>query len=136
MNYRRKRDNLKLEIKHIWHKLKQIKHLPHTVRFIIRNPKFCVQNIRKLPEVIKNMNIYREAHPNCAWCGISGIDVHHIKPVHLFPELAADPINYISLNRKPTCHFEKGHLKDWKKYNPDIVAECEAAKKDRTIKSK
>ncbi len=59
--------------------------------------------------------------PFCAVCGWDKkLEGHHIKPRHLFPELALDWFNIIILCRK--CHFCIGHWHDFRNgYNIDIV---------------
>lgn len=48
----------------------------------------------------------------CALCGTSkDLEVHHLTPVHIAPELELDPANLITLCRH--CHFEAGHLGNW-----------------------
>lgn len=94
------------------------------VNFLARNPMYAIKNVRSLPAVVRAMNKYRKEHPRCAWCGRPGIEVHHIKPVHLYPELAAEPTNFISLNRKPACHHVIGHRGSWKEYNLFVHAVC------------
>jgi predicted HNH restriction endonuclease len=63
--------------------------------------------------------------PACACCGTRQkkvLQVHHIKPFHLFPELELDPRNLIVLC--VVCHFLIGHLKNWSSYNPDVFADA------------
>ena len=62
--------------------------------------------------------------PACAACGkTSKLEVHHIKPVHKFPELELDPDNLITLCADP-CHIIFGHLKYWKSWNAEVVTDC------------
>ena len=66
----------------------------------------------------------RKAHlkenNTCAVCGrIKGLEVHHIKPVHLFPDLELDPNNLITLCAD-TCHLAFGHLFNFKSWNKDV----------------
>jgi len=36
--------------------------------------------------------------PACQWCGATvKVQVHHVKPFHLHPELELDPSNFITL---------------------------------------
>ena len=65
--------------------------------------------IRNRPEVIKAMGEYRKAHPVCEWdnCNDS-IQVHHIIPISVRPDLAANTNNMISLGCK-RCHLCLGH---------------------------
>jgi len=48
------------------------------------------------------------------------LEVHHIVPVHLNPDLELDPENLITLCDK-YCHFIFGHLMDYKSWNVDVV---------------
>lgn len=51
-------------------------------------------------------------HPKCEICGRRlNRQVHHILPVHLFPQHELDPSNLITLCGRH--HFHIGHLEDW-----------------------
>lgn len=67
---------------------------------------------------------YLVLHPECAFCGCQkNIEIHHIQPLHLFPNLACDFHNFISLhdNSNNSCHRWFGHLGNFSsKYNPYI----------------
>lgn len=74
----------------------------------------------------------RAAHlrvqPACAYSGAtSHLEVHHILPFHLFPDLELDPDNLITLSEHSdvlggmNCHLVIGHFGDWKNYNPGVV---------------
>ncbi|GCE16544.1 HNH endonuclease [Dictyobacter kobayashii] len=54
-----------------------------------------------------------------------GLQVHHIKPFHLYPELELDPNNLITLCeiRGRTHHLLIGHLDDWESYNIRVRAD-------------
>lgn len=73
------------------------------------------------------------AHPVCEVCGHNkDLEVHHIMPYHLKPELELDPKNFITLGVKcPTGnhHFLFGHLGSWQSYNKDVVADAAAWRK-------
>ncbi|EFH85825.1 HNH endonuclease [Ktedonobacter racemifer] len=62
--------------------------------------------------------------PACVVCGHrgKGLQVHHIKPFHLYPELELDPNNLITLCeiRGRTHHLLIGHLDDWESYNKRV----------------
>lgn len=71
---------------------------------------------------------YLEKHPTCAACGADeDLQVHHIKPYHLFPELELVEGNLITLCEKPghSCHFTFGHLHDWYSYNLAVRDDAE-----------
>jgi hypothetical protein len=65
--------------------------------------------------------------------GYSGLDVHHIFPRHLFPDVARDPDNLITLCRRYDCHLRVGHFGNYSKFwNPKVrfellVIACGAA---------
>jgi 5-methylcytosine-specific restriction protein A len=80
------------------------------LRYAVRSPKW--QTVRK--EHLKN-NSY------CIACGRDKkLEVHHIKPVHLFPELELDPSNLVTLCADP-CHMVFGHLMDFKSWNIEVI---------------
>jgi 5-methylcytosine-specific restriction enzyme A len=65
--------------------------------------------------------------PKCQWCDkILGLQVHHIVPFHIAPELELEPSNLITLcEAKPQCcHLMRGHMGCWKRINPEIVQQC------------
>lgn len=62
-------------------------------------------------------------HSTCAACGDKRmLNVHHVQPFHLFPELELEPTNLITLCEVPShsCHFMIGHLASWSAYNPHV----------------
>jgi 5-methylcytosine-specific restriction endonuclease McrA len=60
-----------------------------------------------------------QGEPQCAACGRSkDLEVHHIQPYHLRPELELDAANLITMCRD--CHLSVGHAYDWKAYRPDV----------------
>ncbi len=68
-------------------------------------------------------------HPTCALCGgIRKLEVHHIRPFHLHPDLELDPSNFITLCEDDddgmNCHLAGGHLGNFKSWNVNIVADA------------
>lgn len=66
-------------------------------------------------------------HPSCACCGRRDtLNVHHIKPFHLFPDLELVPSNFLTLceYQSLNCHLFMGHLLSWSAYNPRVIADC------------
>jgi 5-methylcytosine-specific restriction enzyme A len=64
----------------------------------------------------------------CAVCGGKDkLEVHHIKPFHLHPELELDPSNLIVLCESGggglNCHLAFGHLGSYKSFNVDVVSD-------------
>lgn len=65
--------------------------------------------------------------PFCACCGRDNhLNVHHIKPFHLYPDLELVLSNLVTLCECPSlnCHLFMGHLLDWKLSNPRVVADA------------
>lgn len=66
--------------------------------------------------------------PYCAVCGGTvKLNVHHIKPFHLHPELELDPTNFITLceaRKWVNCHLLFGHLGSFKAVNPYVVKDA------------
>ena len=72
-----------------------------------------VQVHRNTKEYRQAMNAYRASHLICEWdLRNTGIEVHHIIPVHVDPTKAVDTNNMASLC--PRCHFTVGPLCNFK----------------------
>jgi len=74
----------------------------------------------------------RAAHlkvqPLCAVCeGKENLNVHHIRPFHLHPDLELEPTNLITLceceKHGLNCHLLIGHLGSFKNINPEVIAD-------------
>lgn len=69
-----------------------------------------------------------EKQPFCQACGgTEKLEVHHINPFHLHPELELAPGNLITLceKRGHDCHFVFGHFHNWSLYNPVVIQDAE-----------
>ena len=78
-----------------------------------------------------------ELHPTCACCGGNDdLQVHHIKPYHLYPALELEPSNLITLCMQEgrSCHLVYGHLGDWLAYNPCVVDDTEVWHRKRLMR--
>lgn len=63
-------------------------------------------------------------HPRCEVCGTrDGLEVHHVRPYHLFPELELEESNLMTLCRGH--HLLFGHLMNWRAWNPVVRTDCE-----------
>lgn len=77
-----------------------------------------------------------KSFPNCAACGANdNLQVHHIKPFHLHPELELEQSNLITLceGKHNRCHLNIGHLGNWKKENPSVVEDAARFPKENSI---
>lgn len=72
---------------------------------------------REWPKVRK-AHLTREY--TCQWCGsLERLEVHHIKPFHIYPQLELDDDNLITLceSGDEKCHLIHGHLGNYRKFN-------------------
>ena len=86
-------------------------------------PKLVVERSRFWPK-LRREHLKKERY--CQVCGTSKFLVpHHIKPVHLFPELELKADNLITLCESPGfwCHLLFGHLGCFRSYNPQVVSD-------------
>jgi hypothetical protein len=98
------------------------------VRYVARNPAEVTRGVRRLWRVRRAMAAFRGRPENseCAWCGRSRrLEVHHIIPVSVAPDLADDQGNMLMLCRKPACHQVIGHNGDFKsRYVENVLDVC------------
>ena len=76
----------------------------------------------------KTRKEYLAGHAYCEACGVRVLlNVHHIRPFHLWPELELEPSNLMTLceTRSHNCHFLFGHLLSWKSFNLKVIEDCE-----------
>lgn len=69
--------------------------------------------------------------PRCALCGGNDkLQVHHMQPFHLHPELELDPRNLITLCESKkhgvNCHLLFGHLGNFTLFNPTVIKDTAA----------
>jgi len=97
-------------------------------------PDIRDSNIPSEYQITKAKTIYRESRPACEVCGAktnitngNRNPVHHRKPVHICPELAATQSNLVTLCRRH--HFWIGHCGNYKAYNANLDKTIEAVRK-------
>ena len=70
---------------------------------------------------VRNEHIEHESC--CQMCALTRkLEVHHVQPWHIAPDLRYDLENLITLCRE--CHFRFGHYLNWKLSNPEIRSMC------------
>jgi len=108
------------------------------IRYVIRNPTELTRGVRRLFKIRKSVSEFRKwpANKFCAWCGRDRkLEVHHIVPVSVSPELAGDKKNMIMLCRKPACHQIIGHNGDFRsRYVENVKELCRSGGK-RVVKT-
>jgi hypothetical protein len=84
-------------------------------------------SIKKLrsPQWASVRSAHLKKNPTCAACGgDKKLEVHHIKPFHLYPELELDPTNLMTLceswKKGVNCHLMFGHLGNYKSFNEKV----------------
>ena len=70
-------------------------------------------------------------HPICEACGETNkLEVHHIVPFHMNPELELDPDNLITLcevaSNGVVCHQNIGHNGNYKSWNINVREDSQA----------
>ena len=83
--------------------------------------------VARSPEWSRVQKEHLKREPACAACGYRGrkVQVHHVKPFHLHPQLELDPNNLITLccARGREHHLLLGHLDEWASFNENIRAD-------------
>ena len=84
------------------------------------------EGVQRSPKWESVRKAHLKDHPKCEVCeGTKQLNVHHIKPFHLHPELELEPTNLITLceclSYGVNCHLLVGHLGNYKNVNPSSV---------------
>ena len=105
---------------------------PPAVSTILAQKRWTPLNLRRPEKRSPHWGKARRAHlalqPACQACGVSDdLQVHHIRPFHLHPELELVQSNLITLceKRGHDCHFTFGHFHNWKLGNPNVAADVQ-----------
>jgi len=101
---------------------------PHSLSIAVHDPH---ARSGRWPAVRRQ---YIEQHGECAACGATDdLQVHHVRPYHLFPDKELDPDNLITLCGAPHggCHLWLGHLRDFKAANPFVREDAARYRKHR-----
>lgn len=89
-----------------------------------------VNRVRRPAAVLTAQRRHLRKHPVCAACGSKrGAQAHHVRPFHAYPELGADPANFVTLCEglgANDCHVRIGHGGAFRFYNPDTLAHVAA----------
>lgn len=85
---------------------------------------------KRSPEWSRVRAEWLQDHPACAVCGrTDAVEVHHIRPFHLHPELELDPGNLITLcehTGEGNDHYCYGHLRSWQSFNDKVEIDAAA----------
>lgn len=107
--------------------LKSVKHAMNVARSAIHEAH---KSVNRSPHWVKTEHEHLRTNPTCAACtGTDHVQVHHVQPFHLHPELELDPTNLMTLCMGPKeCHLQLGHGGDFRKYNPLVRTSVTAAR--------
>lgn len=99
--------------------------------FVVRNPSYVTKNARKQWAVRKALLTHRKNHPVCEATGkTTRLQVHHLIPVSVRPDLAGQSSNLITLERD--AHLVIGHAGDYKAYVTNVRELCTSMRIQRT----
>jgi hypothetical protein len=77
---------------------------------------------KRSPKWKKVRNDFIKNNPLCAACGTKkNLEVHHVKPYNVYPELELDKNNLVTLCRDH--HFTFGHFCDWHSWNENVITD-------------
>ena len=111
--------------------MKRILLLLSIVCILVPFAGFSADRSSKWPAV---RSAYLKAHPCCAVCGTrKDVQVHHIKPFHIKPELELDPNNLVTLCTSKywgfNCHLAVGHGGNFRYENANVLEDIERVKR-------
>jgi len=75
---------------------------------------------------------YLREHPFCAGCGSQRhLQLHHVRPYHLHPELELEPSNLVTACMDTSeCHLLVCHGDSFRAYNPNVVNDLEELRRE------
>ena len=81
------------------------------------------KSLTRSPQWHTTRNLHLQLHNRCEACDSTTLlQVHHIKPFHLNPELELDPRNLITLCMSDfECHLLLGHNDNFQSSNPNVL---------------
>lgn len=76
-----------------------------------------------------------QAQSSCEVCGATvRLQVHHVKPFHLHPDLEMEPDNLVVLCMgKNECHLQIGHGGAFRYFNPKVREHIASAKSGKEL---
>lgn len=105
---------------------KHIQHGINLVKHYFRDISVSAKRSGQWPTVEKH---FLGNHSACAACGSKKrLNVHHIRPFHVFPQLELDADNLITLCMDmKECHLRLGHCGNFKFFNKNIKRDAAEA---------
>jgi hypothetical protein len=99
-----------------------LNNLAKSLRYARSVVREGMKSVHRSPEWNVVRDTFVATHEACEACGcMEKLQVHHVKPFHLHPELELDESNLISLCMGPNeCHLFIGHGDSFRCYNPNV----------------
>ena len=112
--------------------LKKIQHEIRYVKSYVRERSKSKKRSSKWDDV---RDAYVALHPTCAACGSNKrIQVHHILPFFMYPELELENSNLIVLCMDvEECHLNIGHGGSYRCYNPMVIEHAKQYLENKNI---
>jgi hypothetical protein len=103
-----------------------IKALQHKWRVYRSHVHEKKKDTQRSPKWRAVQHAFLQMKPTCAACGSNiELQVHHIKPFHLHPELELQPSNLITMCMSAgECHLLVAHGGSFACYNPNVVEDA------------
>lgn len=87
------------------------------------------RGVKRSPHWPAARRVHLRFEPWCRSCGgAADLEVHHVLPFHLRPDLELDPANLLTLCERlgHQCHLRRGHLGNWHNSNPNVRLQATA----------
>jgi len=85
------------------------------IHFAANHPSMVILHPRRSWAYVKAMREFIKENPVCNFSGKPAKIVHHVQPVHVRPDLAADKRNMVGF-ATPKIHLIAGHGGNFKKW--------------------
>jgi hypothetical protein len=107
-------------------------HVVHAFRGLVHR---VANKVRRPSAVTAAQHRHLVANPTCAACESRPGQAHHVRPFNAFPELGADPANFVTLCEglgTKNCHLLLGHGGAFRFFNPDVLVHVAAFRRAKT----
>lgn len=99
--------------------LRFLANLAETLRAYTADEEPCYGSTPRSPEWSRERAAFIRDNPRCCITGdTKDVDVHHVKPFHLYPELELVRSNLRTIRRD--LHLLIGHSGDWSAFNENF----------------
>ena len=120
----------------MWNFLKNLFHLNNKIQNLSVE-EIQILGLPRSSKWKKTRDEHLKKQPYCMICGSTkNLVPHHILPFHMDAAKELDPENLITLcEGNFNCHLFFGHLKNWTRYNPNIIEDARVWREKLGVKS-